>query len=92
MGSISLRTELWLMHFIWALLLRIESVPNYKRGVNRKVTELKIKNCEMENFVREALKVLLQPNIHHGDTEARKKAKRRLPLIFADQTWDQKEA
>ena len=45
--------------FHWALLLRIVRIANYRLGVNMKNTELQKINCEMENSLREALKIKL---------------------------------
>jgi hypothetical protein len=44
------------MHFIWALLLRITIIANYRLQLNTKSTELQKINCEMENFSVKVLK------------------------------------
>jgi hypothetical protein len=45
--------------FHWALLLRIVRIANYRLTVNTENTELQKINCEMENSLREALKIKL---------------------------------
>src|ERR1041385_9518690 len=47
------------MHFIWALLLRIDKIANYSLRVNTESTELQKIICEMKNIAREWLKIEL---------------------------------
>jgi len=45
------------VHFIWALLLRIDKIANYGLCVNTKNAELQTIICEMEKIAREPLNV-----------------------------------
>jgi hypothetical protein len=45
------------VHFIWALLLRIDKIANYSLPVNTESTELQKIICEMKNSYPELLKI-----------------------------------
>jgi hypothetical protein len=47
------------MHFIWALLLRIDKIANYSLRVNIESTELQKIFCGKKNSCRELLKIKL---------------------------------
>jgi hypothetical protein len=47
------------VHFIWALLLRIDKIANYSLRVNTENTELQKIICEMEKIAGEPLNVSL---------------------------------